>query len=755
MSDFELSLGAQFPVWVLLLAAAVLVGTAVIFYLRVWKLIKLRSFIFLMALRFLAVCVLLLLFFEPVLSYERELVRKGDVVLLIDTSKSMKVHDFPNQPDRLELVKKELAGERGLIERLSRQFKVHVYRFDSSAEPLGGTDEIAALKPTGEATNIAKAVFTVLERHNLANLAAVIVVTDGNDNAASDVVVELDAVNVRLFLVGVGTKSREGLNYKDVLVTDVKTRPERFLTVNNKALVDVYLKSVGYPSVERTVVLAERDGPEKGRTAVVLDSSLETQKATIEIIPTRLGKFVYDVSVAVDAEERFSDNNRQSITVHVVDPKIRVLYVDKPRDEYKQLLRTLSRDPNVELLTLVNHRVGSFTQGGNIRDVQFLGFPENVDQLTSFDVVILGSVKRVYFSARQLEVVKQFVRDGKGFVMLGGTESFGTGGYGGTAMDEILPVECGAPDIGQERELFLPKLTAEGLGHPVFAGCERFFTKDAASSASSLELQGFNRVKRVMPGASVLAENPSRENAPILVVRNFGRGRTAAFTSTGTYRWYRLTAPMGQESPYVRFWGQLVRWLSGHEAKERAIEPGITVTIDKDHYEPGEKVLFVAHVRDTDGLVTDRAEVAARITGPGDKLARLTMTYDAVSTRYVDEFEPPGPGEYRAKFTATLANQPLGEAAETFTVGKPSLETEKVDLNETLLQRLADRDRQSRLYVTLVGSAVIQDRLQPFIQRKLESKQWKLTARMSAAVFALFVALLCAEWILRKHWQLL
>jgi len=754
MTDFKFSLGAPFPLWVLLLSAFVLLGTALLFYVRVWPVLRLRVFAVLMGLRLLAVLVLLLLFFEPVLSYQRELVRKAELVLLVDTSKSMQVRDFPSQPNRLELVKKELLGDRGLIDRFSRQFRVSLYRFDSSAEPLADPAALESLAPLGEATNIAKAVFTVLQRHNPSNLAGIVVVTDGNDNAASDVVQELDSVHVPLFFVGVGAKSREGLNYKDVLITDVKTRPEQFLTVNNKALVDVYLKSVGFPPMERTVTLAERGGSEKGRATVVLDSAQDRQKAVIEVLPTKVGKFVYDVSIPVDPEERFADNNRASVTVHVVDPKIRVLYVDKPRDEYKELSRTLSRDPNADLLTLVNTRLASFTQGGNIRDVTFLGFPQSRDQLAGFDVVIMGSIKRSYFSAEQLGAVRDFVRDGKGFVMLGGTESFGSGGYGGSPLDEILPVECGAADVGQERDMFLPRLTPEGLAHPIFAGCEPFFT-GAASKAASLQLQGFNRVARVMPGATVLAVNPARGDAPILVVRNFGKGRTAAFTSTGTYNWRRAPAFVGEDTPYVRFWGQLIRWLSGREAKERAIEPGVTVTLDKDHYDPGEKVHIVAHVRDKDGLATDKADLNVAITGPQEKLARLRMPYDAASASYVDEFEPPGPGEYRAKFEALVQKNRVGDAEETFTVGKPSLESEKVDLNETLLQRLADRDKPNRLYCTLVGSAVVQDRLQPFIRRQIDPRQWKLTTGMTAVVFLLFVALLTTEWILRKHWQLL
>ena len=753
MHDLDLSFGAQFPAWVLLLAAAALVGTALVFYVGVRRALKPGSLAVLIALRVLAAMTLLVLFFDPVLSYERESSVRSDVAIVLDTSKSMSVRDFPSRPDRLDLAKNELLGDAGLVARLSRRFNVKLYRFDAACEPVA-PNAAASLAPTGEATGVARAVQTVLERHDASNLAGIVVVTDGNDNVSPDLARDLENVRTRLFLVGVGTRSREGLNYKDVLVTDVRTRPDRFLTVNNKALVDVTLKSVGYPPVERTVVLSERGGAELGRATVVLESKDEPLKATLEVLPTKVGKFTWEASVAPDAEERFGDNNRQTVTVHVVDPKIRVLYVDKPRDEYKQLLRTLERDPNASLLTLVNNRVGAFTQGGNISDVQFVGFPQSKEQLASFDVILMGSVKRAYFSAEQLDAIREFVRDGKGFAMLGGTESFGAGGFGGTAIDDILPVECGAEDTGQERDMFPPRLTAEGKVHPIFAGCERFFAA-GGSGAGTLDLQGFNRVARIMPGAAVLADNPARGNAPIVVVRNYGKGRTAAFTSTGTYRWYRLTAPLGEDSPYVRFWGQLVRWLAGREAKERAVGPGLAVTLDKDRYEPGEKVRVSASVRDRDGLATDKAEVTGVMAGNVGQLARVKLSWDAATGSYVDEFEPPGPGEYKAHFEATLAKESLGAADDSFAVGKPSLESEKVDLNETLLQRVADRDRKNRLYCTLVGSGVVDERLRDAVRLFVEPKQFKLGGRGSALLLLLFVALLSFEWTLRKRWQLL
>ena len=36
-----------------------------------------------------------------------------------------------------------------------------------------------------------------------------------------------------------------------------------------------------------------------------------------------------------------------------------------------------------------------------------------------------------------------------------------------------------------------------------------------------------------------------------------------------------MLEPLGRESPYVKFWGQLIRWLAGREVVERTTEPGV------------------------------------------------------------------------------------------------------------------------------------------------------------------------------------
>ncbi len=46
---------------------------------------------------------------------------------------------------------------------------------------------------------------------------------------------------------------------------------------------------------------------------------------------------------------------------------------------------------------------------------------------------------------------------------------------------------------------------------------------------------------------------------PLLVTKNYGRGRTAVMATSGTWRW-QMSQPLG-DTAHDQFWQQLLRWL--------------------------------------------------------------------------------------------------------------------------------------------------------------------------------------------------
>ena len=78
------------------------------------------------------------------------------------------------------------------------------------------------------------------------------------------------------------------------------------------------------------------------------------------------------------------------------------------------------------------------------------GMPETLADLQNYELLILSNVPATSLTQRQMEVARTYVQDlGGGFMMLGGEQSFGLGGYYKSVLEEILPVRS---DFEKEKE---------------------------------------------------------------------------------------------------------------------------------------------------------------------------------------------------------------------------------------------------------------------------------------------------------------
>ena len=170
------------------------------------------------------------------------------------------------------------------------------------------------------------------------------------------------------------------------------------------------------------------------------------------------------------------------------------------------------------------------------------------------------------------------------------------------------------------------------------------------------KLAGCTRVGAAKQIASVLAVHPTAKDASgkplaVVAVQNAGNGRSMLVTADTTHRWYLPNRGLGRESPYVKLWGQAIRWLASEEVK-RDDKPGISAYTDKAEYEPGEKVRLMATVRDAQGQATNEAAVYVSILGPSNERAKLDLPgVDGKLGEYRSMFQPT-PGRHKAVFEA-------------------------------------------------------------------------------------------------------
>lgn len=125
------------------------------------------------------------------------------------------------------------------------------------------------------------------------------------------------------------------------------------------------------------------------------------------------------------------DNNEQSAIV-AASGRPRVLLVDPDTDQTDSLRWALDEQKiDVE-----------------VRPPE--GVPQNLAELQGYECLILSNVPATAMTMRQMDVIRTYVQDlGGGLVMMGGDQSFGLGGYYRTQLEEILPVRS---NFEKERE---------------------------------------------------------------------------------------------------------------------------------------------------------------------------------------------------------------------------------------------------------------------------------------------------------------
>ena len=725
----------------------------VFFYLRVYRNLGRLAMGLLVALRLAAVLLLILLIFKPVLSYEEKLEHRTDLHILVDASRSMSVSDYPDSPHRMALATKQVEA---YLKRLQTAFDVKLYTFDTKSREakIGKWPE-----PKGEATNITRSLKDVLAIARRVDTTGFILMSDGLHNAAGNVADDVVALGPpRVYCVGIGTDLTAKSGFQDISIENVRAPEET--TVNNICRMTVEVGAVGL--ADRSVEVQLREGETLlASVPLRLTSQPGAQSVTLTLTPTQTGRHTYAVKIPPDPAERRTENNERQVQLLVTDPKIRVLYIEGVvRPEYKPLKSVLETDPNVEVLTLVQVKRGEFLQSGSMTGLALGGFPQTLEDMRKFDVFVIGDVDRGYFSGPQMENLKAAISEGRGLVMIGGYNSFGPGGYEGTPMEEVLPVQVGPRSVGQETMPFVLKLTPEGANHPIFFGTKDFFEYQSGTPPERLpQLKGCNILGRAKPGASILAEHPQRagENGPLIVlaVQQYGKGRSAAFAADTTYQWYLPYRALGRDSPYIKFWGQMMRWLANKEIKEQATKPGVDLLVRKPFYNPGEKVMVRAKVRGEEGRATNFANVSGMLMGPGNdrKTLALALVPGSVGV-YEQELEPPDPGEYKVVVEARKDNKRLGLEEVTFTVGRPNQEFDRLSIDRALLKKLAQATGADYYEPAAFGDLV--ERLRTLTIKEDIHREFGIETvpGLFAILFGLFLAIVTGEWLLRKYYQL-
>lgn len=716
----------------------------------------------LVVIRGVTLLLLLLVMLRPAL--EKRTTRKlpGTLIVLPDTSRSMEVADAVLNQPRYTAMKAALDNSAKEFAELAKTWDVHGYAFGRDIQLVKFANGKFALpeKAEGVQTAIGAALEDVLAREAQQRIVGVVLLSDGaqrafapRDEPPQSAVRRLASDGIPLLTVVFGQPSlgqQSDLRMSDMLASDA-------VFADTPTTVEGVVTAAGYANQEFKVRLQWENADGKMEVVDTRTIQITPRKRRFPVrlthTPKTPGEYKVTLSVESPEGELVTTNNSQSTFVTVLKGGVNVLYLagadrigGAPGPEpyfVKKALATYA-DLHVEYIA-INYSTPQLDYRDRLREEQY-------------DVFVLANVDASALSPRTWREMAEAVGRGAGLAMLGGFHSFGPGGFVGTPLEQLLPMELGraerqnfgeapAADLHVKVPLKMLPRERNGQSHPILKIADEAGNMKAWQGLPALD--GANRFDplRLKATAQVVAEGSDPSRSPLLVLSGYGDGRVAAFAGDSTWRWQIE----GHGDALRRFWRQLVLWLA---KKDETAGERVWVKLDQRRYQQGSRVDFTLGAESEKGEALDKAAFEVRVEKPDGSLETVIASRrgGASAGSFADTSAP---GDYRITVTARNDGKSVGTATARFSVSDQDVELDQPAAEPAFLASLAGMTAEAG------GTSVAPEELPDLLER-LKAKAQEFDEEIIETItlwdrwppLVMFVGLLSMEWYLRKKWGL-
>jgi len=752
----QLALLGAWPTWILVvLIVAAAVGLAWLIrsrlpeaapVMRSW-----RAWV-IWTLQTLLAALVLVLLWQPAVTIAELKPQQNIIAVLVDDSRSMAITE-DGSTRQAQAVK---ALQSGVLASLNRSFQTRLYRIDDVPARI---DNLNALQPNAPSTRIGDSLKQLSEETSDLPIGAVVLLSDGGDNAGgigTDTINALRARHIPVHTVGFGRER----SVHDVELDDVTVAPRALAGSRLAAKITFHQRGYAGSKINLTVrdVSAGQAKVLAARTfSLHADGNLQTETLMFDI--GGAGARTLQIAAAPLAGEENTANNALTRVVNVSSEPRRILYIEgEPRWEYKFIRQAEEDDRMVQIVSMVRTSENKIYRQG-IADPKELaaGFPSRPEDLFAYQGLIIGSVEAGYFNPAQQELIREFVdRRGGGLLLLGGQFAMADGGWNASKLPELMPTTLPTQAGAFHREADPKNGTTHTTAELAPAGVDNIITRlvdDPTANAAKWKqlpyLMDYEDPGTPKPGAAVLANmiTPEGRKLPLLITENFGRGRTAIMATGGSWRW-QMSSPLG-DTAHDLFWQQLLRWVASDTPGHIAASVPAQMLLDNG------AVTITADVRDLQYNPAPNAKVEAHILGPSGVSALVEMTPVPDNPgQFQAAWSAPKTGAYLTEVTAQRADASTGTVKElgrdviTFQRMDGVAENFHTEQNRELLEHLATQTGGQYWKPTDLGKLAASI---PFSEAGVTMRETKELWNLPL-VFLVLLVLRFSEWWLRRKW---
>ena len=724
-SDFMFASG--WPLWVMIVAALTFLITILGLMARQSGTLRWLQLGTIGFLQFLMFAVVLVVLWQPALLSERLLQGENAVAIMLDTSGSMTFNESGST--RMEQAQALLTPDA--LEDISAIYKILPYRFAGTASEI---DSFALLPDPGDATNLGQALTQTLRQASGSSLGAIILISDGSDNSGAISQADLTEIagyGVPIHAVGIGLENIP----EDLELTEVSLPEKALPGTTLSARIGIRHDQGGTARVKvydgDTFLTTEE-------IALSNDQNMTLAFVDIEVSdPGQLDlRFTLD---PINNESNLANNTRAQV-VDVEESRYKVLYVEgEPRWEYKFMQRALNDDPSIALSTLLKVTPNKYYRQGIESQEQLAnGFPEERAELFDYDALIIGSFNAAELTAEQQEMIRDFVSErGGSLLMLGGLNGLGLGGWGESVVDEVLPSRLSADQAEFVREKSWITLTDNGKLAPLLQ-LSNSETENERIWADLPEIADYQQLGPLRPAATTLLNvNVDGRMQPLLVTQPYGRGQSYILATGGTWRW-QMSLPVDDMS-HETFWRQLTRALVANSPRPFELSSRVDT----------EEIKVRAELRDPESEENQGLAISAVVSSENNDVVTLElMPVSGQPGVYEAGFTPNETGLYSIEAISRVGENLVGSSTTAVRYDQGQ-EIFNVRQNRQLLERVAE----------ITGGQYWSAEEWNDIPEAISDSTAGITEQQISFLwdapffFFLLVLLKTMEWLLRRHWR--
>jgi len=659
---------------------------------------------------------------------------KSRFLVLLDKSSSMTMTPVENAPNRWQVAQSVL--QMPWVANMINKCDLDIYAFAGEIGPKLTPEEAAALEPDGTATLLRDALKMTVGRYAGLDVTGCLLLSDGLETREAFKEWSLEKRPFPIFSLPL-EKGAIWEEEPDIRIEAVST-PSR-VTVGWQSELKVVISGQGTGGKPFPIQLFKDD---------VMIQQIESQvpegggsrEVVFKLDHQVIGLNTYRVLLPQLPEEKQIEDNESSVVVQVQDAKNRLMYVEgPPRWESKYLSRVLRESKQVSPAIFLQGPKGKFMTYGVSGDVA----PDMTEsQLSMFKIVVLGNLSGEELGNERARALVKFVEAGGSLILLGGSKGWAEDGFVSTPLKELLPATSFS-EKALEGE-YPVSLTDQGRSHAAFGGDTDFWTK--VPSVLSL----FHNVKP-SAAARVLVESSTPNGAqPMILAQDFGQGKVVAIFSDSLWKW-QLSPDALKNQPYPRFWHQLLSWLS---PKADEMDGKVwDIFLDREECFLGEEIEVTARWVGADRPPAGTV-VNAEITFPDKRKLPFTMESSmdqAVAGKVVPAYSVRFTGEEPGMYSVLAASETGGRRVESevayFSVKPYSPESRPRPPDQETIKAIT-LNSEGAFYETAAELDRALAALQPR-QLEQEISEYK-TYWQRWAILVMLIALIAAEWILRK-----